>query len=182
MACRHPDTGRNIFLSKKRVHIMRNRAYNTLIDSQQTDERSDIRPSPVVNSTIVLNPVDKKAFVVTRPGPQVWPNKKNEWRGVSIPKLRAVPSDMPNLIGATFGFLTVVGLSQHSGKRGEGRAAAWVCRCRCGYYILRRTRAVKNPNNVNDACEPCLNTDRAEEKSYRIQVFRETGQWPEHWK
>lgn len=53
-----------------------------------------------------------------------------------------------DLTGRVYGSLTVVGLSV--------RPKRWVCRCSCGYYTHRTTKALKNPANFRTACDRCM--------------------------
>lgn len=182
MRCRNPSTGRTNF-NLGSVCVVRWKAYKrylAIVEERSHGPRSEIKQSDVVGGVIDRNPVDRKAFDVTRAGPQAWPTPGTsaEWRGRTAPKLRQIPPDMPNLIGVKCGQLTVVGLSLHSGKSGHGRATAWVCRCSCGYYVLRKTRAVRNPKNSKDACAPCRWVADANRVQYKRDVFAHTGQWP----
>lgn len=86
------------------------------------------------------------------------------WRAAPFMSSK-VPRDMPNLIGVRFGRFTVVGLEKEMKNRG------WVCRCDCGDFETRKTRAVRNPNNFGDRCHECR--DRAFE--VRDYVFAKTG-------
>ena len=53
-----------------------------------------------------------------------------------------------NHTGASFGWLTVIGLSATAKAR-------WVCRCVCGRYCLRKARSIGNPDNIYDRCQHC---------------------------
>lgn len=66
---------------------------------------------------------------------------------------RAVPSNMPNLIGRRFGRMQAVALSVKTG------GGAWICRCQCGEFELRSSRSLRNPLNVNDGCHLCRRDD-----------------------
>lgn len=152
-------------------------AFRDHVQKHPTEPRSDIQTSPVVNSTVILSPVDKNAFAVTQPGPQAWPDlHTKEWRGIAPPQLRKVPPDMPNLIGLKVGRLEVIGLcATRKGKHHAGGVAGWVCRCVCGCYILRRTKALRNPSNENlVGCLRCTRIADMPRRTYDRQVFRET--------
>ncbi len=118
------------------------------VEDRKPDDRSEMRTSPVVGGTIHIVAVDKPAAVVTSPGPQEWPSKELEERFVVPGRLRNVPPDMPNLTGLKVGRLTVVGLSARLGV-----TPVWMCRCSCGYYVRRRTKALRNA--TSDACRLC---------------------------
>lgn len=66
------------------------------------------------------------------------------------------------LVGYKFGTLTVMGLSiEHHTK---GQPAKWVVRCICGNFEIRRARAIRNPENVNDRCQECHHVRRIKER------------------
>lgn len=54
---------------------------------------------------------------------------------------------LPNLTGIQRGRLIAFGFSVEYGR--------WSCRCQCGRYVLRSTRAMNNDKNVADACSQC---------------------------
>ena len=57
-----------------------------------------------------------------------------------------------DLTGTRFGRLLVTGwFGTHNPKK----PSLWVCRCACGDYELRRSRAVTNLSNAADACKDC---------------------------
>jgi len=143
-------------------------------------QRSDIQTSPVVNSVVVRNPIDRNAFNVVQPGDAPWPTRSGgEWRGAAPPLLRdRRPNDQQDMTGRTFGKLTVIGLSTKAGKDSRGGAACWICRCECGYFVARKTKAVRNSRNNYDACTQCRHVEALKEAPYRRRVFNETGQWP----
>jgi hypothetical protein len=134
-----------------------------------TLEPSNVRVSSVVNSTVAQAPVDKQTAIVVSPDPVNWNTANTHWRSAGPIRTRPVPDDMPSMIGRTCGQLQVTGLSAlHSGRRG-GRVVAkpsvWLCRCSCGYYVLRSTHAIRNPHNVDDCTK-------------RVQFRSATGRWP----
>lgn len=53
-----------------------------------------------------------------------------------------------DLSGHRFGRFIVVGISVDA-------KASWVVRCQCGRYSLRKSKAIKNPENTQDRCEHC---------------------------
>lgn len=68
---------------------------------------------------------------------------KNPRKGVFTPVGTPL---FDNLTGVKFGRLTVFNYL------GRGK---WQCRCVCGNYCSRKSKAVKNPKNDHDACEEC---------------------------
>lgn len=52
-----------------------------------------------------------------------------------------------NLKGRQVGRLTVIGWNDDNGR--------WVCRCSCGTYVYRKSKAIKNSKNKIDACYQC---------------------------
>ena len=67
------------------------------------------------------------------------------------------------LTGKFFGRLTVVGI--YLGPEQSNRRASYLCRCTCGAYELRRSRAINNPKNINDACQKCLHLEFLKNKA-----------------
>ncbi len=58
-----------------------------------------------------------------------------------------------NLTGMSFGRFKVIG---YLGKTSAKKPSAWLCRCSCGDYEARSSRAIKNPENRGDRCGNCL--------------------------
>ncbi len=52
-----------------------------------------------------------------------------------------------SVLGRRQGRLTVIGLSIKPKK--------WVCKCDCGVYVHRTSKAIKNKENYLDRCEMC---------------------------
>jgi hypothetical protein len=72
------------------------------------------------------------------------------------PKMRAVPRSAPNLIGQTFGRMTVVGVYDDcEGAPRKDKKTKWVTRCACGNYEVRSSKAIRNPQNSEDRCIKC---------------------------
>jgi hypothetical protein len=71
------------------------------------------------------------------------------------------PADMPMLTGYRFGGFTV----------GRRIAGAWEVKCFCGTVEHRSTKAVRNPNNVFDACVGC----RKPVGKLRSDIYKATG-------
>ncbi|MCO7563552.1 hypothetical protein NJI34_00225 [Pseudomonas sp. S 311-6] len=61
--------------------------------------------------------------------------------------IKLASADLQDLTGTKFGRLTVVGYSADKSRR-------WVCRCSCGNYVLRRTKAVEQAA-PDSACPQC---------------------------
>ncbi len=64
------------------------------------------------------------------------------------PAMIPLPKLSPDLIGAKFGRMEVVGFLADSTKE-------YVVRCLCGDYETRRARAIRNPENFGDRCTVC---------------------------
>ncbi len=82
----------------------------------------------------------------------------------------AVPSFIKDATGLKAGSLTAIGLStvvagHHSFSR--QKRARWVCRCVCGYYVLRSRDSLLNPKNALDACDRCLHRQYLQQQERR---------------
>lgn len=55
--------------------------------------------------------------------------------------------------GKKIGSLVVLGRAR--GAKSSKKGASYVCRCLCGYYVTRRSKAIRNPLNDKDCCELC---------------------------
>jgi hypothetical protein len=99
----------------------------------------------------VFSPIDQTASRVISAGTQYDPALKDRGPDQRDPyptrPLNQVVPSQRHIIGATFGRMTVIGLSFHP-KR-------WVVRCACGTYTLRRAHAITNPENAYDCCMEC---------------------------
>src|SRR5262245_6632562 len=146
---------------------------------------SNVAISPVVGSTVLRMPVNEQTAMVISASPR-WERASSEWRGLAPPALRCVPSNTPDLTGRVVGRLMVVGLSAthvpwhpprpgHTGS--SGRGARWVCRCRCGYYVVRSTKAIRKNSDL--ACEICLRIEGAERARQRQAYYQQMGRWPD---
>ncbi|PWT89281.1 MAG: hypothetical protein C5B54_09200 [Acidobacteria bacterium] len=62
--------------------------------------------------------------------------------------------DFTDLTGTKTGRLTVIGLADIK-YRDPNKKTPWVVRCACGKYEHRSSKAIKNPNNSEDACRAC---------------------------
>ena len=97
-------------------------------------------------------PIDKKAALVVSKGFQYQPEKKIRANDSDFPipveKNENPDPNFKDLTGIRFGRLKVIGKAANRNKR-------WVCRCDCGKYTVRTTKAVKNPENYGDRCDLC---------------------------
>ena len=108
----------------------------------------------IFDDVITSDPVNGTAARVTSRGYQYIPNKKIETLDSPYPiETRALEINQPQKdhSGRRFGRLTAIAPYAHKRKR-------WVCRCDCGTFTVRTTRAVQNTKN-NDACEECRHLD-----------------------
>lgn len=119
--------------------------------------------------TGAVRPVNATAARVVGSGPKGLESHKlieQVCSAVPLPT-RRVPYFMPQLLGARRGKLTVVGLCAQSRKDG----AQWLCRCVCGYYVTRATKAIRNERNDCDSCDRC----RQVAFLRRASTYRQTG-------
>lgn len=75
-----------------------------------------------------------------------------------------IPLTIRHLIGYRYGRLTVIGYSIKPEK--------WVVRCACGVYTLRRTAAIRNPENRNDCCQYCYEFRELQRKVMETKLGR----------
>ena len=54
---------------------------------------------------------------------------------------------------------------------GKTNGSVWLCRCDCGDYETRKTRAIKNPENKDDCCQKCRHLKHLKRSEY----WRRTG-------
>jgi hypothetical protein len=99
-------------------------------------------------------PLTRTAARVASKGFEYTPAKKvtnNLW--TAPPPMRKLKRNEPHLAGTVFGRLTVIApWAEHDGHNGR---TAWVCRCACGNYVTRSSKAIRNPLNNEDRCELC---------------------------
>jgi hypothetical protein len=134
------------------------------------------RGIPLPDDPPPRRPVNRVAARVTNRGERHrFPNRTDE---VCVPlplPMRAIPvvTGCPDLIGHRFGWFTVVGLADVANnprsliarkkKKAGAGGARWVCRCVCGMYALRSTRAVRvDPSTLEhvDRCFHCRQLDK----------------------
>lgn len=78
---------------------------------------------------------------------------KSHWDCPPNELLQNVPINAENLIGRTFGRLTVFG---YVGKLNKNQPhTLWLVKCSCGSYEMRKTKSIKNPENKFDCCHKC---------------------------
>ena len=105
-------------------------------------------------------PQDKTAAMVTGKGthfdPKIKPSsytttdiKPPTWKGTHGTKL--------DLKGIRCGRFVVIGLSSE-------RPSRWVVRCDCGNYEFRTAKAIRNPANAQDRCQPCRKLQHIQER------------------
>jgi len=84
---------------------------------------------------------------------------------------REVPADCEDLAGRKFGRLRVIGLSADVNRR-------WVCRCICGNYVLRSSKAIKQ-GAQDAACHQCylLAVTRRKDFMRRTGKHRDTQEF-----
>ena len=103
---------------------------------------------------IDLSPVDKLAALVTSKGVSFEHDIKprQEKRGYPLPTKIYMGPKEHDLRGRRFGRLVVCGYlgKSHNG----GTSAMWDARCDCGNFEKRRSRALKNKNDVR-CCQYC---------------------------
>ena len=117
--------------------------------------------------------VDATARAVTSNGvgykPSIAPTSREDSE-TPIP-MQPVPPCEKDLTALVMGRLTVLGRAI---GRANTKGAPWVVRCKCGRYAIRRTKAIKNPNNAHDRCAECSHTERL----LRHSTFQTTGSFP----
>lgn len=130
-----------------------------------------------LDAVLTGRPVDQTAARVTQPGPAGLTSSRSipgdTILAAAPPLTRAVPADVPDLTGTITGHLRVVGLwRSQCGHRGSANRNRWVCRCVCGYYVIRTRKALRNPINQRDACDRCLHVRHLK----RAHHWRTTGE------
>jgi hypothetical protein len=117
-----------------------------------------------LHGIVTSAPIDKEAALVTNPGEQYIPKGKlqgHHWK--VCPPLRNIPRvahNSPffeNLKGKRVGRFTVLGLWEVTKLKDSKykRKAIWICKCDCGDFEGRTSRALKNPDNSEDRCWYC---------------------------
>lgn len=70
--------------------------------------------------------------------------------------------------GRKFGRLTVIGMYADG-------AGKWVCRCSCGSYLVRSSKAIKNQQNIHDACSECRHLMHLKRNEHWRRTGKEVG-------
>ncbi len=114
---------------------------------------------------ITRSPINRTAARVVAPGQHYVADKTNGCVCQGTPPPYRAPKEHElDLTGMRFGRFTVLGIASETTNR-------WVVRCNCGNYSLRKPKAIKNPNNVADACEQCRHIIHLK----RSELFRRAG-------
>ncbi|WII71763.1 hypothetical protein QJS83_14960 [Bdellovibrio sp. 22V] len=122
-------------------------------------------------------PINKIAARVTEEGEHYTPPKKGNGvdRETPYPVVKIIDCVNPtqaqaiiNMVGKRRGRLVVIGRLDHVYYKQR-----WVCRCDCGMYTLRSTKAMKNTAHV-DMCEQCQHLLYLK----RNDIWRRTGKEP----
>lgn len=99
--------------------------------------------------------INKTAALVVGAGTHYTPNKKVQTNDSDLPiETRAITKSelcqpcFIDLTGSRIGRLTVIGAAREF-------KGSWVLRCDCGTYTTRKSKAIKNTENIQDRCEHC---------------------------
>lgn len=132
---------------------------DSLVTDYQELEKSKSRPLGADARRVVYIPRDDR--MACKPDKKI---AQAHWD--APPATKPVPWGAPNLIGRTFGRFKVVGYLDSLKDGG----AAWLVRCACGRYEHRRSRAVLNPKNKADCCQPCRHVFHLKRTDYRVRT------------
>ncbi len=118
------------------------------------------------NAATNSTPINATAARVMQKGEHFTGNyNPGQWRSdVPLPMV-ALPTISPDFVdktGERHGDLTVIHYL------GNGR---WLCRCKCGYYVSRRTRALKM--EATESCEDCNYREHLQLRRH----YERTGKW-----
>ena len=72
------------------------------------------------------------------------------WFAPPLP-VKPRPDAVPDLSGVRFGRMVVVRYHDNHPKVGS----KWLCRCSCGYYETRKTKAITANKNTDHSCSAC---------------------------
>lgn len=110
------------------------------------------------------NPIDRTASTVMSPGTHYEPTVDRTFSEMPpiLPfnvGLKANP-EFEDLTGRKLGYMQVMGYGGKPVNRAKG--SLWVCRCVCGRFEMRSTRAIKaqRAGQSPNCCEICNNTMR----------------------
>lgn len=74
-----------------------------------------------------------------------------------------------DLVGIRKGKLIVLGVSDVDTK------IRWVCKCVCGTYTIRSTKAINSDRNIDDCCQSCKRIKYHD----KLQYFKNHGTLPD---
>lgn len=123
--------------------------------------------NPSINSI----PIDTLAARVVSKGVEFQPKYKPSQQRLEAPlPLAPLPQtpEFVDLTGQRHGGLLVVG---YLGTNKRARTTKWLCKCQCGYYVIRKRRALKG--HQTEVCEDCDYRLHLQRKRY----FEQTGVW-----
>ena len=122
-----------------------------------------------VDKILTSFPINETAARVTSKGVHWEPQKKIQTQEADAPfPMKKPPLNIKDVTGHRFGRFSVLGYSADGNSK-------WVCRCDCGRYALRKTRAVLNKENGQDRCELCRHLSYLK----RNEVWKRTGKDPD---
>ena len=134
--------------------------------------------SNIFEKLINSSPINKSASEVTSTGTSYdYPVKTSEedqpfpHKLTPVPRGMSMSSDFTDLTGVRRGRLTVVGYFRRDGGSERKTSARWSCRCDCGTYTLRKSKALKSEKNNRDRCKEC--THKLNQR--KAQYFKLTG-------
>ena len=119
-------------------------------------------------------PVNRQSALVTSKGESYKASKQILQIESDVPMpLKKIPRGTKDLTGKRFGRLTVIGLSrEHKSK--------WVCRCDCSVFVLRKSKAIRNPRNDRDRCQLCCHyAYQKRTDSFRRFGYDKLDKWEE---
>jgi hypothetical protein len=116
-------------------------------------------------------PADKTALLVVLKGEHYTPNKRStqvlfDVRPPMIELRRRGPQQTEDMTGRKLGRLEVVG---YWGSTGVGAAGQkWVCRCRCGMYVIRAAKTIRLARDPDDKCEHCRHLEYIKKQGRKV--------------
>ena len=70
------------------------------------------------------------------------------------PEMQPTPRCVQDLTGIVKGRVVVIGYS-HSRKRKNDIVHLWVCKCKCGNYLLLKGKTIRKQTEGETACQEC---------------------------
>ncbi len=134
--------------------------------------KTGIWPNPMVEDGHARAPVNKLAALVVGPGTHYdykaarhTGSYDDEWK---LPPPTYEPNqNTKEMRGVRFGRFVVVGfLKTYKNKKVTHQI--WLCRCACGVYCARKSRAIQNPANSLDRCSECRNLMHLKRRAHFI--------------